>query len=309
MNRYTKIAELDLQNLKCTEFLSPNYDFSQSEGLEAPWACSYEENIIMYGSESRNEPDRVLKINTITHHVDNISLKYYEPNWKMDGMCVIKDHAYIFVKHSLYIGITIISVNLKTLEMQTIRCSDEELLNDPVHFKCVDQESNFNFYYSRNPFILIYDTVNDECRKIENVNFVDYKNQTQFLERDDVIVFKKNQLSHYNEFDEILNLNALKWRFGSVGGKRQSDDTFSHYFLFYGKLATIKNPQNSIGRSHDSEVINKSNLPGSDDLTIYVLNLYPTLQSLCAIKIAEFNLDQSKLPKKLQNEIKQYVTI
>ncbi|GAB6024264.1 hypothetical protein CHUAL_008957 [Chamberlinius hualienensis] len=309
MRQYTKIAELDLKTLKCTEFLSPNYDFNQHESLITSWACSYEENILIYSLKRPNEQAKLLKINTITHHVDIINLDFDGNEWGFDGMCVIKDHVYVFVKHYKFTGILIVSVNLKTIEKKMIQFSNEECINDLLHFKCVDNESNINFFYAKKPFIAIFNTTKHNWRTIKNVNFADYENHAQFMLSNDVVVFKKNQLPQYNILDEILNFNSMKWRFGSVGGKRQSDDTFSYYFEFYGKLATIKNPQNSIGRSHDPEAINKSNLPGSDDLKIYVLNLYPNLQSLCAIKIAEFNLDHSKLPKKLQNEIKQYVTI
>ncbi|GAB6024296.1 hypothetical protein CHUAL_008988 [Chamberlinius hualienensis] len=44
-----------------------------------------------------------------------------------------------------------------------------------------------------------------------------------------------------------------------------------------------------------------------EDMQIYFLNLNPSLKSLCAARILELNLDQSKLPKKLQDELKRYI--
>ncbi|GAB6024263.1 hypothetical protein CHUAL_008956 [Chamberlinius hualienensis] len=263
----------------------------------------------MFGPKSQKQPERLLKINTTTHHVDIIPLVYDDDFWELEGQCVIKDHVYIILINVDYSGILIISVNLKTFKIKKINYSNEELFRGLIHYKCIDHESNLNFYCEKIPFIIIYDIVNDNWRTIENVNFVDYKNKfttRMFMQSDEVAVFKKNQLPNYDEHVEINNFNVMKWKSGSFEGKRQFDDSFSYYFEFNGKLATIKNSQNAINRSR---YIDKSKLIGPDEMEIYVLDLNPSLQCLCATRISEFNLDQSKLPKKLQNEIKQYLTI
>ncbi|GAB6024262.1 hypothetical protein CHUAL_008955 [Chamberlinius hualienensis] len=293
LRQYTKIAELDLKTLKCTEFLSPNYDFSQSEGFSLYEISSYEKNIIMCGHEKQNEPGKLLKINTITHHVDIITLDYDDRFWEIEGLCIIKDHAYVILINVNFSRISIISVNLKTYEMKTIQCSDEELFDDLTYFKCINHESNIIFYHQVNHFIVIYDTVNDEWRKIESV--IDNGREMKVVFRgvminNEFVAFKRTYLPYNREWVEIFNFNSMKWRFGNFGGHPQFDDSFCSYFELNGKIATIKNSQNAINRSRR---INQTDLPGSDEMEIYIMDLNPSLETLSATRVRELNLDYS----------------
>ncbi|GAB6024277.1 hypothetical protein CHUAL_008970 [Chamberlinius hualienensis] len=294
--------------LKCTDFLSPDYDFSQSEGLITSWACSYEENIIIFGRKDQNEPGKLLKINTITHRVDIINLDYDDLIWRLEGLCVIKDHAYVILKNMEFPRILIFSVNLKTFEIKEIQCSDQVILRGLTYFKCINHESNIIFYHPTKLFIVIYDTVNDEWRKIENVNFDCCEKKVVFrgvMLNNEFVAFKKTNLPYHREWVEIFNFSSMKWRFGNFESHPQFDDSFCSYFELNGKLATIKNSQNSINRSR---YIDQSDLPGSDEMEIYILDLNTSLLSLCAIRIRELDLDYSELPKSIQNNLQKFIT-
>ncbi|GAB6024254.1 hypothetical protein CHUAL_014237 [Chamberlinius hualienensis] len=91
----------------------------------------------------------------------------------------------------------------------------------------------------------------------------------------------------------------MQWSIPNFSQHPQDGWTFTENCVFNNKIFIIKNSTNA-------ENVIKMSLEISDDMEIYVLDLNPSLEALCAAKILELNLDQSKLPKKLQHELKKY---
>ncbi|GAB6025301.1 hypothetical protein CHUAL_010718 [Chamberlinius hualienensis] len=300
-NNKTVISQLDFETLKCSEIVSIDYN----------WACVilrtnlhvHRENIILFGPQYNNLPDKLLRINTITHQVDNIQLDHGFNYSNIIGDCVIKDHYYIIFSDIEIRRLLVFAVNLKTLEKKLIQSPNSPLTSILREFNVGANGTDICCFNENQCIAFIFNTVNEEWKKIDNC-VVETNGKVRINQNINVngelVVFKKIG------WTQIFNFNNQKWRKGHFSQHPKYDWTFTKYFEFNGKIVTIKNTENALKSLKESNGP-KGNFDNGDELEIYILDLNPSLETLCYIRIIQLNLDRSKLPKKLQHQLKKYI--
>ncbi|GAB6025300.1 hypothetical protein CHUAL_010717 [Chamberlinius hualienensis] len=305
----TVISELDLRTFKMTKIISIDSINKYKTAFNPCSVCKYNENILIFMPDYADFPHQLVKINTKSHEVDEFP-KYEEiNNSNKVGQCVIEDNVYILFNNHSTSKLSILTVNLKTFEKKLIQSRNSPpnkhfislIISAVGHEICCFNEIQ--------PVIFVFNVVNSEWRKIEvsviKTNDFERIEQILFVNSSEFVTLKHAVQPYFRKFIEILDFNKMQWRSADFLHFPQFDRSFTRYFQLNGNLAVVKNSPNSFQSNIylDKEKIDLSN----DDLEIYILDLNPSLKTLCSIRVLELSLDQSKLPKTIQNDLKQYI--
>ncbi|GAB6025302.1 hypothetical protein CHUAL_010719 [Chamberlinius hualienensis] len=291
------LSKLDFETLKMTELMSLDYRWI-SLLLQTDYHA-YCEHLINLGPKLSETDGKLLKINTITSQIEIIPLNCEFNLSKIFCKCVVKDHYYIVFHDDDKSNLLVLAVNLKTFEKKLIKIPSSLTISNFMWINVVVNETNIYCFDVRHWIIFVFNTVNNKWRKIkisapifDGNNFVNVNGEC--------VVFKTT------EWALIFNFQTLKWRKGHFSiCPKYYRMVFTKYFELNGKIVTIQtNESKRYGTCfHPRSRV----LLDSDKLEIYILDLNLLLKTLCAARIIELNLDQSKLPKKMQDELKRYI--
>ncbi|GAB6024298.1 hypothetical protein CHUAL_008990 [Chamberlinius hualienensis] len=291
------VSKMDLKTLKITPIMPIEYERALSHDRYTTM-CVYADSTLLIGPFYSSSSINLLMINTITHQKIDLNIDFQSDCLDIIDQYVIEDHIYIILHSGLKSELSILVVNLENFKKKVFVNSNQCFKGYGI-FSTAAHKCRIYCFNHQNSAIFIFNTVNNNWNEIFSSRAKVYDKESTYqniLMKDEVVSFKMAFKPYFRKWIEILDFRRMQWRIPNFSYHSQSDWTFTKYFTFNGKIFIIKNSPNVIKEYS----LLHSKLEDSDELEIYVLNLNPSLKSLCAARILELNLDQSKLPKKLQ---------
>ncbi|GAB6024261.1 hypothetical protein CHUAL_008954 [Chamberlinius hualienensis] len=299
------ICKLDLQNLNVTEHMSMESTRFPPYGKYSK-IFAYEDQIVYLLPIYRSTHCELIKINTITKQINNININLnfnYHSYWNFIDQCVIMDHLYIIWLDRSEDVLSILSINLNTLEITgPFSNISRRRIQDYPNLTAVPIGSEIYCLLKMQTFMFVFNTENNEWREIYNFLNESYITDTIYqtiIINNEIMAFKRET---NRKFIEIFSFQTMKWRIPNYSVYPEDFVVFTNYFAFQGKIFTIRNSSNA-RKLYSEESVNPETV---NEMEIYVLDLNPSLEALSAARILQLNLDQSKLPKKLQDQLKRY---
>ncbi|GAB6024297.1 hypothetical protein CHUAL_008989 [Chamberlinius hualienensis] len=239
-------------------------------------------------------------VHRITNEIKNINV-YYNIDWYSKQLCVIEDYVYIIWLQQQQDALSILSINLNTFEMNgPFSVPSRPYLRFIPILTVAPVGSEIYCFLKMEPFMFVFNTENNKWREITNYlnePYDKYIIDHKIIINDELMTLKTD---FNRKWIEMFNFKTMKWRITNYSLHPQHNFmTFSNYCVFKGKIYTVRNSPNSPNEPINPETIY--------DIEIYVLDLNPSLESLCAARVIQLNLDQSILPKILQDELKRYI--
>ncbi|GAB6019728.1 hypothetical protein CHUAL_001281 [Chamberlinius hualienensis] len=300
------ITEMDLTSMKCGKFVTIKCDWSAS--LKFSGIHAYAEFLVLFFYESGVEnPGKLVKISSVTREVQIFHVDYEMDNIFVIGDCIVEDNFYIYFNNSTTCQWSIFAINLKTLKRGLIKSTNSGPSTSVSEFTMVANGQDIYCLSHVSNIIFIFNTVSK---------------MWTFIEDEDPCILDNDHIFQKLVIKGELVLLSAETRRRSKLGKRfalicnlnsktcvRRDFVFPSsfrlrrimYFEYDGKIVALKQSQKAPKRSHNEEK------PETADFEVYILDLDPSLQSMCAMRAVKKQLDLGEVPQFIQDEHNRYL--
>ncbi|GAB6030914.1 hypothetical protein CHUAL_007742 [Chamberlinius hualienensis] len=208
----------------------------------------------------------------------------------------------LYSKNIVFVIYGRLAVNLKTLSKKRIERPNSPPNSRLFDFTTVVNGSDIHYFSMSKPVIYIFDTINSEWRSVESSLYKSTLQGGKMLINGELTVLSRHHLDKSTNCVSLFNFEAMKWRKVQFSVPASFDLRMMVFFSFNGQIAAIKNSENALLRCFNRNAI------GKDDFQMFVLDMKPSLQTMCAVKVLQCKLDSSEMPKTIQDQLKRYIT-